>query len=211
MRRLKVVIGLCVFLMFAPTQADVLAVGLMQGMAILEVDGKRVVIKAGQTRSGVKLIESNSRQAIVEMNGQQETLMLGVSLTGSYSEPTKSVVRLPRGENGHYFASARINGHPIRVLVDTGASFIGLSSQTAKKLGINYASGRKGRSSTANGIVKNYTLRLDHVQIGGIKLYGVMASIIEGNFPDIPLLGMSFLNKVKMHEEQGMLILTDTH
>jgi len=210
-RRLKVVIGLCVFLMFAPTQADVLAVGLMQGMAILEVDGKRVVIKAGQTRSGVKLIESNSRQAIIEMNGQQETLMLGVSLTGSYSEPTKSVVRLPRGENGHYFASARINGHSIRVLVDTGASFIGLSSQTAKKLGINYASGKRGRSSTANGIVKNYTLRLDHVQIGGIKLYGVMASVIEGDFPDIPLLGMSFLNKVKMNEEQGMLILTDTH
>ncbi len=211
MTHLKVVIGLCVFLWMMQSQADVLAVGLMQGMAILEVDGKRTVIKVGQTRSGVTLIESDSRQAIIEMNGKQETLLLGVSLTGSYTQPKNSVVRLPRGENGHYFASARINGHPIRVLVDTGASFIGMSSQTAKRLGINYASGRRGRSSTANGIVKNYILRLDQVQIGDIKLYGVMASVIEGKFPDIPLLGMSFLNKVKMHEDQGMLVLTDSH
>ncbi len=211
MRHLKVVIGLCVFLGLAQAQAGVLAVGLMQGMAILEVDGKRTVLKVGQTRSGVTLIESNSREAVIEMNGKQETLFLGVSLTGSYTQAKAAVVRLPRGENGHYFASARINGHPIRVLVDTGASFIGLSSQTAKKLGINYASGKRSRSSTANGIVKSYVLRLDQVQIGGIKLYGVMASVIEGNFPDIPLLGMSFLNKVKMHEDQGMLVLTDTH
>ena len=211
MRHLRVVIGLCVFLCAAHIKASVLAVGLMNGMAILEVDGQRVVIKAGQTKAGIKLVESNSGHAIVEINGRQQTLLLGVSLSGSYSESTQPVVRLPRAENGHYFASARINGHAIRVLVDTGASFIGLSSEAAKKLGINYASGKRGRSSTANGIVNNYILRLDHVQIGGIKLYGVMASVIEGNFPDIPLLGMSFLNRVKMHEEQGMLVLTANH
>ncbi len=209
MRHLKVVIGLCVFLFTVQGQADVLAVGLMNGMAILEVDGKRVTIKTGQKKSGVKLLESNSRQAIIEVNGKQETLLLGVSLTGSYVEAKKTAVRLPRGQNGHYFANARINGHSIRVLVDTGASFIGLSSETAKKMGINYASGKAGRSSTAAGIVKSYTLRLDYVQIGGIKLYGVMASVIEGAFPDIPLLGMSFLGRVKMHEDQGMLVLTE--
>ncbi len=209
MSPLKVAAWLCVFLFSVQVQSDVLAVGLMQGMAILEVDGQRIIIKTGQKKAGVKLVESNSRQAIIEMNGKQQTLLLGVSLTGSYVEAKKTVVRLPRGRNGHYFANARINGHSIRVLVDTGASFIGLSSDTAKKMGINYASGKKSRSSTAAGIVKSYTLRLDHVQIGGIKLYGVMASIIEGAYPDIPLLGMSFLGKVKMSEDQGMLVLTE--
>jgi aspartyl protease family protein len=206
---LRVVVWLFVFLFSAQLQANIVAVGLMQGMAILEVEGKRVTLKVGQTRSGVTLIESDSRQALIKYQGKQEVLLLGASIVSSYTQAKRGVVRLGRGENGHYFTSARINGHKVKMLVDTGASHIALSGQMAKRMGINYASGQKGKSSTAGGIVTSYTLKLDQVQVGSIKRYSVLASVIEGAYPSTPLLGMSFLNQIKMHEDQRMLILTD--
>lgn len=199
----------CLFLLALPAQAQVQAVGLMPGMAILEVDGKRVTIKKGQSRAGVKLVSSNSKEAIIIINGKEEVLELGASVVGEYAKAKKTVVRISRGDGGHYFTTARINGRSINMLVDTGATHIALSSDAAKKLGINYKEGVKGRSSTAGGIVNSYTVKLDYIQIGGIKRYNVLAGIIEGAFPSTPLLGMSFLNQVKIHEDQGMLILTD--
>ncbi len=209
MRHLSLVIYLCVFLLPLKVVAQIQAVGLMPGMAILEVDGKQVTIKVGQTRHGVKLIKADSQEAVIEVDGKKEVLQLGLSLTEHYAESKKSVVRLRRETSGHYFTSVRINGGSMRMLVDTGATHIALSSRDAKRLGINYASGQKGRSSTAGGMVTSYTLRLNEVQVGAIKRYNVITSVIEGSFPETPLLGMSFLNQVKMHEDQGMLVLTD--
>ncbi len=208
-QHLQLLITCCLFLLVLPVQAQVQAVGLMPGMAILEVDGKRITIRKGQSRAGVKLISANSKEAVIVINGKEEVLELGASVVGEYAKAKKTVVRLPRGDGGHYFTTARINGHSMKMLVDTGATHIALSSDTAKRLGINYKEGIKGRSSTAGGIVNSYTVRLDYIQIGGIKRYNVLAGIIEGSFPSTPLLGMSFLNQVKIHEEQGMLILTD--
>jgi aspartyl protease family protein len=189
--------------------ADMQAVGLMQGMAILEVDGQRVVIRNGQTKQGVTLVTANSKEAIVKYNGKQMTLQLGLSVTSSYAEPVTETVRLYRADNGHYFTRAKINGQTVDTLVDTGATTVAISSDLAKKLGINYASGRKGTSSTAGGIVTSYSLRSDHIQVGGIKKYSVPMTVVEGSFPEITLLGMSFLNRLGMSEDNGVLTLTD--
>lgn len=190
-------------------KADIQAVGLMPNMAILEVNGERVVIRKGQTKNGVTLIRADSKQATIDYKGKQSTLELGLSVVSSYAEPVKEEVRLYRAENGHYFTRVKINGKEINTLVDTGATTVAISSDVAKSLGINYASGRKGKSSTAGGIVTSYQLRVNQVQLGGIKKYGVPISVIEGSFPSIPLLGMSFLNQLSMKEESGVLTLTN--
>lgn len=189
--------------------AGVQAVGLMQGMAILEVDGERVVIRKGETKQGVKLVDSNSNQAQIEYNGKVLLLQLGSSIASSYTPPKTESVRLYRAENGHYFTQVKINGRTVNTLVDTGATTVAISSDVAKYLGINYAKGQKGKSSTANGIVTSYFLRANHIQIGSIKKYNVPLSVIEGSFPDIPLLGMSFLNQFGLNEDNGVLTLTD--
>lgn len=199
----------CFSLPMAESIAAVQAVGLMAGMAILEVDGQRVILKPGQLKHGVKLVAVSSREAQIEYNGKPMTLSLGTSVAGGYSAPSKQVVRIPKGERGHFFATARINGKMIKMLLDTGASHVAMSSDTARALGIQYAKGTRGRSSTAGGIVESFTLRLNEIQIGGIKKYNVLLSVIEGAHPSIPLLGMSFLNQVNMAEENGMMVLTD--
>ena len=192
----------------AAVNANIQAVGLMSNMAILEVEGQRIVLRKGELKQGVKLIESNSKAALIEYNGKQVRLTLGLSVASSYAKPTNEEVRLYRETNGHYFAKIKINGKSIDALVDTGATTVAISSDVATKLGINYASGRRGKSSTAGGIVTSYSLRANHVQVGGIKKYGVMLSVIEGSFPEYPLLGMSFLNQISMSEENGVLTLT---
>jgi predicted aspartyl protease len=35
----------------------------------------------------------------------------------------------------------------------------------------------------------------------------VPASVLDGDYPAMPLLGMSFLNQVRMHEDAGALVL----
>lgn len=200
---------LCLIFVCQSSYADVLAVGLMKNMAILEVQGEKVILKSGQTKSGVQLLSANSKEAVIIYNGQQQVLGLGTSLASEYSAPIVKSVRISRGLRGQYYTSVKVNGRSVKMLVDTGASSVAMSSKTAKSLGINYRDGRKVRSETASGVVPSYSFKLDSVQIGGIKRYGVRASVIEGSHPTEPLLGMSFLNSLKISEEEGMMVLSE--
>lgn len=185
------------------------AVGLMQGTAILEINGQSRILKQGNTSpEGVKLIQSNSREAIIEWKGRRHTLGLSTSLASGYAPPVQKDVRLSRHADGHYWAQARLNGEFVKVLVDTGASNVAISSKLAARLGIDYRRGQLGRSATAAGIVRSWGITLNSVQIGDIKAHNVRASVIEGDFPMQPLLGMSFLRRLSMKEEAGMLILS---
>lgn len=200
---------LCAWFFSIPLWADLQAVGLMNGMAIVELNGQRLVLREGQEKSGVKLLQSDNREAKVMYQGREQRLQLGVSVTSSYKAPQKEEVRLSRSDNGHYLAKIKVNGHWIESLVDTGATTISINSNMAKRMGLNYASGRRARSSTAAGIVNVFVLSGNVVQLGGITRYNVPVTVHEGDFPSIALLGMSFLNQVSMREENGMLILTD--
>jgi len=93
------------------------------------------------------------------------------------------------------------------MLVDTGASFIALPAAMAIRLGIPYKNGQMGRSSTANGDVIVYKIRLDSVKIGDVELQQVDATIHESGLP-IALLGMSFLKRMDMRREGEQMILS---
>src|SRR5690349_9244692 len=43
---------------------------------------------------------------------------------------------LQRSENGHFYADVEVNGVPVHMLVDTGASGIALSADDARRAGI---------------------------------------------------------------------------
>ena len=54
----------------------------------------------------------------------------------------------------------------------------------------------------------SYLVRLDEVEVGGIRVKGVDAAIVEGGYPTEILLGMSFLRSVGFSERAGVLTLT---
>jgi aspartyl protease family protein len=196
-------------LSLSATAAQVKAVGLMTDRAILEIDGQTKMLRSGETGpAGVKLISANSKQAVVLVDGKKMTLSLGSSLAAGYRAPEYQKVTLSRNNMGHYQASVSVNGRSgMQMLVDTGATTVALSGRDATRLGISYINAPTHKTGTASGITTAYAVVLNSVRIGDIEVRNVPASVLDGDYPAMPLLGMSFLNQVRMHEDAGALVL----
>jgi aspartyl protease family protein len=122
------------------------------------------------------------------------------------------IVELKAGRNGHFFARAEINGRPIDVLVDTGASGVGLSYEDAERAGIYVQSSDFiWHSKTANGVVKVAPITIDRISIGDITVRNVQGTVAEpGRMSTGTLLGMSFLNRLRRVEmRDGTLVLQE--
>ena len=185
-----------------------MVLGLFKDMAVLRVDGKQYKLRTGEeSPEGIKLIEANSEQAVLEINGRRENYSLGSHISSSFSAPEKAGAMI-RPIDGMYKVPGFINRQPVDFLIDTGASSIAMNANQARKLGINFRyEGKEGYSSTASGYAKIYTLKLDSVQVGDIVVNNVEAAVLEGNFPTTTLLGMSFLNQVNMKRDGQLLML----
>lgn len=197
-----------------PLQAQEVRVeGLFSGQAVLNIDGKRQLIKAGETSpEGVKLLRASTSKAIVKINGVQHSLALSNSINSGYSAVKRKQVSIPRNRHNAYLVGGSINGKSIKMLVDTGATHVAMNSSHARALGINYEKdGKKGGLSTASGVVEVWYMDLESVDVGGMTVRNVLASVSEGDFPSSVLLGMSYLNHVTMEEKAGLLYLTQKH
>lgn len=119
------------------------------------------------------------------------------------------VTSVRRAGDGHFWAEARVNGAPVRFLVDTGASTVALSEADARRAGLNPASLRyTAQVMTAGGAARGAPVRLNHVAVGSVRLENVQAIVIEGDTLQISLLGMSFLGRLSRYEAtQDRLIL----
>ena len=196
-------------LAFAETRLNV--VGLFSGKALVSINGSAPQsIGTGQTKSGVKLISADSESATFMVEGKRQTLKMGqaASVAGSAGSATNAPVSLYADQAGHFLGNLTINGASLKYLVDTGASSVAMNSGDAKFAKIDYEKGEKGISSTANGVVQVYRIKLNTLKIGTIVLNNVDAAVIEGGSPPIVLLGMSALNRLDMKHDNSILTLT---
>jgi aspartyl protease family protein len=190
--------------------ADITLFALFKDKAILHVDGTRRVLAIGsESPEGVKLVSTDTQaeEAVVELNGKRETLLLGVVVSAFQSAALESVT-LFADTSGFFHAEGSINGASVTFLVDTGANTIAINSATAKRAGIDYTKGRAGTARTASGYARMYGVRLATVKVGEIVLRNVEAGVIDGPQPETPLLGMSFLNALEMKREGNKMELT---
>lgn len=114
-------------------------------------------------------------------------------------------VRLRRNRSGHYLAEGSINGYPVVFLVDTGATDVALPQALADQLGLQ--PGPRQWSQTANGMVQTRSTRLASVELGGIEMHDVRASILPDMASDQALLGMSFLRHLELVQSGDTLLL----
>ena len=116
-------------------------------------------------------------------------------------------MRVSAGLDGHYWVGGRVNGEPVRFLVDTGATDVVLSAETAARVGIDVHALRYDHPGiSASGHVNAADARVDSLRIGGIERTQMPVSIIPG--ADINLLGMRFLSTLEgWRVEQGELVL----
>jgi aspartyl protease family protein len=127
------------------------------------------------------------------------------------AEPQASGYReasLPADGRGQYVAGVLVNGVPVRMLVDTGASDVFVSAATAARLGLVPSGGRKRVIQTANGESTASPTILGSLSLDGLYMNGVEALILTPEAGEINLLGESFLKRLaSVEQRQGMLIL----
>jgi aspartyl protease family protein len=185
---------------------------LFKDKAIIVVDGARRILKSGEeSPEGVKLLATDTQEekAEIEIGGKREVLKLGVVIAGFASKGKGSVILYPE-TSGHYFVEGLVNGVPVRFMVDTGATIIGMNSIVANRIGLDYRKqGRPGFVNTAGGTVPTYYIKLNNVTVGDITLYNVDASIVEGSSPREALLGMSFLGHLNMKRDSEKMELSE--
>lgn len=171
--------------------------GILGSKAMLIINGSSPrAATVGQTLDGVRLLAVQDEQVIVEIGGRKRALRVGQHAVGSPGEGGGKIV-LTADARGHFEATGTINGTSVRFLVDTGATMISLGASDARRIGLDFNSGQRGISQTANGQVQVSRVKLDTVRIGDVTLHGVEATIHQNDLP-IALLGMSFLNRMEM-------------
>lgn len=190
---------------------DIDLVALSSGRAMLIVNGKPPKNYAVGTNitANIRLIAADRDSAMIEVDGKKQLLQLGRTALQANADTGNKKITLQANELGHFLTNGQINGgSSVRMLVDTGASFIAIPASEAQRLGIDYRSrGILSQTSTANGVVPIYRVRLDSVKIGDIEILQVDAAVHEGDLP-ITLLGMSFLKRVTMLREGQQMTLT---
>lgn len=117
-------------------------------------------------------------------------------------------IEVPMGGDGHFHLTARVNGQPVRFVIDTGATTIALAEDDARRAGIDPDSlAFVGQARTANGMVQTATVMLDSLTIGEIAEYDVPAVVLRSDL-DLSLMGMSYISRfARVSIEGNRLIL----
>lgn len=204
---------LCLLLVsLAANATEVQVKMLASGSALLEVDGKQHMLRAGKSSpEGVLLVSATGKEAVVEVDGERHTLKLMRRISSGFVAPNLAEVRIASSTGGHYVTPGRINGMPVQFMVDTGATSIAMNHFEAERLGIDYRAGTPIDINTANGITRAYSVILSRVAVGEVELQQVTANVSTSDSPGIILLGNSYLSKVEMAVEEGVLVLKARH
>ena len=189
--------------------SNIQVVGLFNGMAIVKFNQQQTILKVGKTDpSGMTLVSATANEAVINIHGQQYHYQLSgevgeVQAHSVGSKKTHSIWRV----DGRYTTQGSINQKSVTFIVDTGATTIALNSYTAKRLALAYQEGRRVPVTTASGEEMGYVVQLAEIKIGDIMVRNIDAIVLEGAYPREPLLGMTFLEKVKISQHDGRMDL----
>ena len=138
------------------------------------------------------------------------TLTVCLCLCLAAAAPAQAAMaELKAGQNGHFFAMAEINGSPVKVVVDTGASVVALSFEDAEQAGIDPRDlVYDVPVTTANGTVNAARITIRRVVIDGVRADDVQGMVLPQGALNTTLLGMSFLSRLQSFKVQdGILYL----
>jgi aspartyl protease family protein len=116
---------------------------------------------------------------------------------------------IPADAVGQFHANASIEGQEVEVMVDTGATMVALTAETAERLGVVVdPAAPKLRTHTANGDSLVSPVVLREVGLGSIEMNDVEAVVMPPGAAGDNLLGASFLKRLASVEQRdGVLAL----
>lgn len=128
--------------------------------------------------------------------GQLTTLLSGKP------QVVGDTVRIPMSPDGHFYVTARVNGEPIRLLIDSGATVTSFSSDVALRADIDAEGGYRVPVRTANGVVTARRTRAEEIEVETIKVED-MAVLVSDSFGVDGVLGMNFLSRLRRWGVEG--------
>jgi aspartyl protease family protein len=110
-------------------------------------------------------------------------------------------VQISRGQAGEFALHAKINGVNAPMVIDTGATSVVLTYETAKAVGLPLELLEYDVDvETAGGHTKAARLTLDRLAIGKLVERSVPALVVQHGQMKTNLLGMSFLDRLESWE-----------
>ncbi|MFL6727145.1 MAG: TIGR02281 family clan AA aspartic protease [Sphingomicrobium sp.] len=109
--------------------------------------------------------------------------------------------RIPMAIDGHFWVNARLNGHDVRFLVDSGATTTTVDRQTAMAAGVEISSHRDQFVRTGNGVIRVASGRAGQLIVGGITRNDVALEIADND--DLNVLGMNYLSSLSRWSVEG--------
>lgn len=206
-----ILVGTCLLMTVLQVRSEQTSVeveALLGKTAVLMINGQRQTLRVGESAGGITLVATQPSEATVEINGRTQTLGLSQRVGTAYQVREEQVVTIARDAAMQYQTSATINGRSALVLVDTGANMMAISSEKAKGMNIDYSAGTPAMVETASGRTAAYAITLQSVVVGEIEVNNVPAMVVDGAYPSTILLGMSYLQHVKLQEHNGILSLS---
>ena len=120
----------------------------------------------------------------------------------------ENIIAIHANREGHFLTHAKINNEDTLLMVDTGATIVALSYETAENLGITvHDSDFNKAARTANGVSRVAHVDLDEITIGEITVKNIKAIVVEPGKLDVNLLGMNFLSKLSRFEFRGKKLI----
>jgi aspartyl protease family protein len=184
-------------------------VGLFKNRAVVIIEGKQRVLRVGQTSpEGVKLVAADSESALLEYQGEEINGLLDGRVSTRSKPPATEEVQIWRNSQGMYATTGSINGLPVSLLVDTGATQVAMNAAQARRLGIDYrVIGVPAAITTASRLEPAWAVTLDSVKVGDIELSNVAGVVLEGAQPQTVLLGMSYLGRLEIRNDGRLMTL----
>jgi len=122
--------------------------------------------------------------------------ILGRSSAGN--PPTAPAVEIARSQGGEFAFRAKINGVSAPMVIDTGATSVVLTWETAKAIGLPTEMLEYNVDlETAGGHTKAARLTLDRLAVGKLVEKSVPALVVQRGQMKTNLLGMSFLDRLE--------------
>ncbi|MGY2805357.1 TIGR02281 family clan AA aspartic protease [Bradyrhizobium sp. USDA 4506] len=125
------------------------------------------------------------------------TQIFGRSITAAASSSAPAV-QIARGQGGEFAFRAKINGVSAPMVIDTGATSVVLTWETAKAIGLPIDMLEYNVDlETAGGHTKAARLTLDRLAVGKLVEKSVPALVVQRGQMKTNLLGMSFLDRLE--------------
>ena len=110
-------------------------------------------------------------------------------------------MRVPMAIDGHFWVKAKLNGHDVKFLVDSGATTTTIDRETAQAAGVEISSRRDQYVRTGNGIIRVASGRADNLTIGTITRHDVVVEVADND--DLNVLGMNYLSSLSRWGVEG--------